>query len=376
MKAAQEETTQTALCQTGRNLITPLLRWYRKRARPLPWRKTRDPYAIWISEIMLQQTQVKTVVPYWERWMAVFPDIHSLAKAPEHQVLKMWEGLGYYCRARNLRQTAQLLTEQHQGQFPVVHAQILSLPGVGPYTAGAICSMAFNQPTAVLDGNVRRVLARIFAVPERTRSAASQKRFWMLARHLMRAVASRRRPAERRFGDWNQALMELGAMVCTARKPVCPKCPVKNFCEAKRRELVERYPAPQLGLQQVSRICWVFAIEHRGKWLVRRRPFNIVNGGLWEFPNVEVNQPHPDPDAWVLSALGFTPAWIGPLMTFAHSITRNRFHLTVFRGAVVTPPPLLAPDEHWQSLAQAERLPFTGAHRKILARLIDEQTTG
>jgi A/G-specific adenine glycosylase len=350
-------------------LIAPLLRWYRRQGRSLPWRQTRDPYAIWVSEIMLQQTQVKTVLPYWNRWMRALPDLQSLARASEPQVLKLWEGLGYYSRGRNLRRAAGIIQARFHGQFPSHYPDLLSLPGVGPYTAGAICSIAFDQPMAALDGNVRRVLSRVFGRPAGNRPSAAAQQLWHLAQVLSVQVAARKGRRSGDSGDWNQALMDLGALVCTPRNPQCPRCPIHTFCRANPTRHASPSPGTQSGVRLVPRHFWAFAVEYDGKWLVRQRSNDGVNAGLWEFPNLEVKACSTDYDTGALSALGFTPAWLSPFLTLTHLITRNRCHLTVFHGTVLSPPPIPAANERWLTLAEADFYPFTAAHRRVVTAL-------
>src|SRR5438552_2719593 len=194
--------------ESNRAIIESLLKWFGEAARDLPWRRTRDPYAIWVSEIMLQQTQVKTVLPYWERWMQALPDIESLAKARTETIHKLWEGLGYYTRVRNLQKAAQVIMEIHGGRFPRDFEAVLALPGIGRYTAGAICSIAFNQPKPILDGNVIRVLTRLFGIGGNPRETQVRSKLWEIAHELV--VEAAQTPAL-----LNQSLMELGALICS-----------------------------------------------------------------------------------------------------------------------------------------------------------------
>ncbi len=231
-----------------------LLDWYRKNARPLPWRNTTDPYAIWVSEIMLQQTQVKTVIPFWERWMQELPTVQALAKADPDQVLKLWEGLGYYRRARHMQLAAKRVIEEHRGRFPNDYEAILTLPGIGPYTAGAICSIAFDQPVPILDGNVERVLARIYGIRSNPKERKTSKRLWKLARDWVEAA--------QHFGKGscsalNQGLMELGAMICIPRSPRCGSCPLRDGCSACKHDSSDRIPAIPRGpkVTRESRDC-------------------------------------------------------------------------------------------------------------------------
>ena len=214
-----------------RQLQKKLLSWYDKRARPLPWRETKDPYRIWVSEVMLQQTQVKTVESYYRRFIGRFPSVEDLARAAPDEVMKQWEGLGYYGRARHLHRAAREVVERFDGRVPDTIEDLLSLSGIGRYTAGAILSIAFEKPEAVLDGNVIRVLSRIFHVTEDVRKASTEKMLWSLSESLL---------PKRRIRDYNQALMELGALVCRTRNPACSDCPVSRICEANRLSIQRR----------------------------------------------------------------------------------------------------------------------------------------
>src|SRR5690242_15502981 len=210
-------------------LVATLLRWFAANARDLPWRCTRDPYAIWVSEIMLQQTQVKTVIPYWEHWLRELPTIKAVAKASPDKIHKLWEGLGYYSRARNLHQAARQIVGKNGGKFPENFDDVLALPGIGRYTAGAICSIAYNQPTPILDGNVIRVLTRVFGMRGDPREKRRNAKLWQMATRLVEAAAPNS------CSELNQSLMELGALICTPRNPRCAECPVSRDCIALRR---------------------------------------------------------------------------------------------------------------------------------------------
>ena len=210
-----------------------LLSWFRQFQRDLPWRRTRDPYRIWLSEIMLQQTRVAAVIPYYEKFLQRFPDVHALATAPQEEVLRLWSGLGYYSRARNLQKAAQQIVAQHGGEFPKDVEYMLALPGIGNYTAAAILSIAFEKKLAVLDGNVARVLARLRAVRGDLR--ASQR--WKELQEIASAYLDPKSP-----GDWNQAMMELGATLCTPKSPQCLLCPVNEFCEGRRLGIADSLP--------------------------------------------------------------------------------------------------------------------------------------
>lgn len=248
-----------------------LLAFFDERARPLPWRDTRDPYAIWVSEVMAQQTRVETVVPYYLRWIERYPTVEALAEAPLDDVLKSWEGLGYYSRARNLHRAAGVVTEGHDGAVPDSFEGLRSLPGVGDYTAGAIASIAFERPVPAVDGNVRRVYARL---ADEATPGAAEVRAWAAE------VVDPERP-----GDFNQALMELGATVCTPRNPRCDECPVAAHCDALAAGTVDERPAPRkrARVKKEARAVGVFVRD--GRALLRRRPAEGLLAGMWEFPS-------------------------------------------------------------------------------------------
>jgi A/G-specific adenine glycosylase len=440
-----------------------LLDWFAAHARDLLWRRTRDPYAIWVSEIMLQQTQVKTVVPYWERWMRELPTVEAAAKASSDKIHKLWEGLGYYTRARNLQKAAKQIVARQDAisksrrsrgnetqikrklktpaafarlrrdmhvvsyKFPENFDEVLALPGIGRYTAGAICSIAFNQPKPILDGNVIRVLTRIFGMGENPREKETNARLWRLAEELVTIAggARLRRAKTKKQGSrdsrptgnkncshLNQSLMELGAMVCTPRNPLCPVCPAKKLCVAFRDNRVNELPNLGKRATAAARHFVAFVAERQGRFLVRQRPAGVVNAHLWEFPNVEigarVSRPavrsriinHRDFPNGVLQSgvlrlgeprselaahtatqvLGFTPTQLTPLCAVKHSITRYRITLEAFRvhlggashtsahskrtksGARVTRP---SEAGIWRTPAQMRRLAFTAAHKKL-----------
>ncbi len=351
-----------------KRLVPALLDWFAASARELPWRRTRDAYAIWISEVMLQQTQVKTVIPYWERWMAELPDAAALARAPEARVLKLWEGLGYYSRARNLQKAARIITEKFGGRFPQELSRLLELPGVGRYTAGAICSIAFNQPAPILDGNVMRVLARVFALEGDPRGKETNRQLWSRAAELVEfAARSQKSPAGRACSRLNQSLMELGATVCTPRGPDCPKCPVRRFCAAARDGRTHELPALTPRAELTARRFVAFVIARSGRHLVRQRPAGNVNAGLWEFPNVELAPGAPLAEIVTLDGgRRIRPgARLGELR---HSITRYRITLEIHRAELVEAQ--AQPHEHWATAAELAELAFTSAHRKIASRFV------
>ncbi len=369
-------------------LVARLLHWFAAHARDLPWRRTRDPYAIWVSEIMLQQTQVKTVIPFWERWMRALPDIASLANADTDQLHKLWEGLGYYTRVRNLQKAAQQMVtlspadgkRNGVGRFPTEFDAVLALPGIGRYTAGAICSIAFNQPTPILDGNVIRVLTRIHGINTDPREKETNARLWRLAEELVThaQAAWDARPREPHSGNFsptrrephptnacshlNQSLMELGALICTPRSPNCAACPVQKLCAARKRNLQDHLPNLGKRAAATARRFLAFVVERNGKFLVRQRPDGVLNAHLWEFPNVEIGAECGDPQR-AAAALGVRVTSTRPFRIVKHSITRYRITLEAWRAG---PAQKAALAGQWRSRRQLSRLAFTSAHRKIL----------
>ncbi len=256
-------------------LAPSLLRWYDVHAADLPWRGA-DAYRVWLSEIMLQQTQIETVIPYYKRFLAAYPTIQALAAAPLDDVLKLWEGLGYYSRARNLHKTARIIADDHDGQFPQTVSGLKKLPGIGPYTAGAIASIVFDVQAGVLDGNVIRVFSRLVDLAEQVNTSATTRKLWQMADELV--------PAERP-GDYNQALMELGQKICTPTSPDCDRCPVQSQCQAyangtqaERPVKKKRKPTPHYD------VAAGIIRDENDRLLIAQRPLDGLLGGLWEFP--------------------------------------------------------------------------------------------
>jgi len=256
-----------------------LLSWFSREARPLPWRRTKDPYRIWVSEVMLQQTRVDTVVPYYRRFLRAFPTVTALAEASMDRVLKVWEGLGYYRRAAHLHAAAAMIVGELAGRLPRSAEQWGRLPGVGRYTAAAIASIAFGERAAVLDGNVKRVLARLLAVADPIDAPAVTAALWRAAERLVPA---------RRPGEFNQAMMELGARICRPRAPRCADCPVRRQCDALAGGLTESLPVRKGRKRTPHYQVVAAAIEKRGWFLIGRRPRDGMLGGLWELPGGKV----------------------------------------------------------------------------------------
>jgi A/G-specific adenine glycosylase len=351
--------TRPAFPANGNRVVSLLMEWFARCARDLPWRHTRDPYAVWVSEIMLQQTQVKTVIPYFNRWLEAVPTIATLARARSAKIHKLWEGLGYYSRVRNMQAAAKIIVEQHGGRFPTRFEDILELPGIGRYTAGAICSIAFDEPAPIVDGNVIRVLTRLYGIGGDPHERSVNEMLWRLAEALVQEAS-----LGGCCSQFNQSLMELGALVCTPRQPACEACPLKRSCTALRQGRVAQLPTLRVRPRATKRRFAAFVIENRGKLLVQQRPGQVLNGHLWEFPNVEMAGAQFDRKTAVRSVLGVKPETIQPLCRFEHSITRYRITLDAFlvsAGAIER-----VPGGRWLHPRKLERLAFTSAHGKIL----------
>lgn len=320
---------------------------------------------------MLQQTQVATVIPYWTRWMEALPDVRALAHAPLDRVLKLWEGLGYYRRARHAHEAAQVIVNERGGQMPVRFEDWLALPGVGRYTAGAICSIAFNQPTPVLDGNVMRVLARLMGWREDPHAPGADNRWWACAQDLVTAASRLTSPAGQQCGALNQALMELGATLCTPRQPQCPQCPLRQDCAAFRLGLTEEIPAPRARPETMRQTWCAFVIEHKERVLVRRREGQSVNNGLYEFPCLESKHGE-TADMLAQQLLGAKRLRLKEQSAILHSITHHRITLRVFVAEALSAR-IQCPGAEWVHHQDLSALAFTAAHRKIARRLYPDQ---
>ena len=310
-----------------RESISPqLLRWFDRHARDLPWRRTADPWAILVSEVMLQQTRVEVVTGYFPRFLKRFPTPGRLAASTDGELLAAWAGLGYYRRARNLRRAARRIVDEHGGALPADFQAILSLPGVGRYTAGAVSSIAFGMRQPVVDGNVARVLARLFLIAGDVRESGASRRLWELAEQLL----DRKRP-----GDHNQALMELGALICLPRSPRCLLCPLMRRCQARRGALVEQYPAPRPARPVVPvRLVAVAIRKGRQIALVRRAKGGLMEG-LFDLPAIELN---PDGNArttvkrWLKDRFGISVRGLEPLGEIRHTVTHRRITADLFEA--------------------------------------------
>ncbi|MGF1498024.1 MAG: A/G-specific adenine glycosylase [Elainellaceae cyanobacterium] len=341
----------------GRSLLT----WYAQAGRDLPWRHSHDPYPIWVSEIMLQQTQVKTVIPYYERWLARFPTVEVLAAADQQAVLKAWQGLGYYARARNLHRAAQIIVEEHGGQFPTTLEEAIALPGIGRTTAGGILSAAFNQPVPILDGNVKRVLARLVALPELPRKRLTD--LWHLSDQLLDRGHAR---------EFNQALMDLGATVCTPRDPLCSICPWASHCCAYQLNLQGVIPMTESRAPVPHKTIGVAVIWNgQGQILIDRRRQEGLLGGLWEFPGGKVEPGETVPaciQREIREELGIEVEVGDRLTTVDHAYTHFRVTLVVHHCQHISgePQPIECDEVCWVQPEELEAYAFPKANERII----------
>ncbi|HQO58148.1 MAG TPA: A/G-specific adenine glycosylase [Candidatus Omnitrophota bacterium] len=334
--------------------------WYRRHARDLPWRRTCDPYKIWISEIMLQQTTVSAVIPFYERWLAKFPDIASVARSSSAEVLKAWQGLGYYQRARNIHKAAQIICERHGGLLPVDKDILRSLPGFGAYTTGAVLSIAFQKAETIIDANIRRVFMRLLLL----KGTAEDRYDGVIAEELKRLLPVR-------FpGDFNQALMELGAILCRRQLPLCSQCPVRGTCLAYHKGVQEIIPEPKVKQWEDVRAA-VAVIKHKGRFLIQQRPPTGLLAGLWEFPGGRIQAGETSRQALereLKEELGVVIQTAVPLMHVRHFYTRFRVHLSVWL-CTTRPSPRRDSDHRWVGLREFADFAMPSGSVKIVEKL-------
>jgi A/G-specific adenine glycosylase len=342
-----------------------LLAWFRAHQRDLPWRSSRDPYRIWVAEIMLQQTRIAAVLPYYRRFLKTFPTVESLARAPQEKVLQLWSGLGYYSRARNLHRAAKEIASSHAGEFPRTLEAALALPGIGSYTAAAVLSIAYDQPLAVLDGNVARVLARLGAIRGDLRAPARWRQLAASAQSYLALTAP---------GDWNQALMELGETICTPRIPRCGVCPVSRWCLARARGLTREIPAPRRKRAPVRiRIAAAILRDPRGRTILVRDPGahdDVLFSRMWQFPAVEVAR-HPEAELAThlhdILKIDRASLHLEPLPSARHGVTFRNITLLPFLARVPRLPK--RPRTRVLLLSRLAQLPASSATHKIAAAL-------
>lgn len=327
--------------------LKPLVDWFDREQRDLPWRGSPSPYAVWVSEIMLQQTQVATVLPYFNRWMERFPTVEALASASLDEVVKMWEGLGYYSRARNLRTAAQRVVEQHGGLLPESEEELLALPGIGPYTAAAIRAFAFHRRAAAVDGNVMRVMGRYWAIEEPLSNTPA-------LRHRIEAALPKERP-------WvaTEGLIELGATLCSPRAPQCDRCPLGSGCQARKIGRQSELPIKPAKVAVTRLVRHVALIESQDALLVRRAPKGEVMADLYHFPYAE----EPEKLEELFARFELNPQLIAPLSRVNHGFTRYRASLIPFYYRLEVAVSVVGYD--WMDREELAQIPFCSGHREI-----------
>ncbi len=348
-----------------------LLAWYKEHKREMPWRGEKDPYKIWISEIMLQQTRVDQAWPYFENFMKIFPTVFDLAKADQQKVLKAWEGLGYYSRARNLHAASKMVVQNFGGKLPETYDEIIKLKGIGPYTAAAITSIAFGKPNAVVDGNVIRVITRYFGIEDDVRSSKTTRHVQQLVNDLI----SHKKPAE-----FNQAMMELGATVCTPAKPDCSNCTIQTGCVATKIAKTDVIPYKSKAKKKPHKVIGVGIIEREdGKLLIALRPEDAMLGGLWEFPGgkqekgetIQQTVERELQEELEVDVHAYKE-FITLKHTYSHfSITMHAWFCTLISG---TPKPKSSQEIRWVKRSELEEYPFPKANKVLTEKLISERS--
>lgn len=350
------------------SFVPLLLAWYQATAAALPWRLNREPYRVWLSEVMLQQTQISTVIPYYNRFLERFPTVHDLAATDLDSLLKMWEGLGYYSRARNLYKAAKIVSEDYGGQFPQTAESLQKLPGIGRYTAGAIASIAFGEAVPVVDGNVIRVLTRLFDIADDVSLAATQTKLWDLAAQYVPEDAA---------GDYNQALMSLGQTLCTPRQPRCGECPVVDFCAAYRAGTQTQRPnKPKKAPIPHYDVTAGLIRDSAGRLLIAQRPPDKLLGGLWEFPGGKQESGETLPDCLqreLSEELGIHVE-VGPLFVrVGHAFTHFKITLHVFECRYLPeggpPQALECAAWRWVTENELDQYAFSAADRQVIDEL-------
>jgi len=374
-----------------------VLNWYEKHARMLPWRGVADPYRVWVSEIMLQQTTTAAVEGYYHRFLERFPDVQTLAAATDSEVLRYWEGLGYYRRASQLHRAAQVIVSEHNGTFPNTFDAILSLPGIGKYTAGAICSIAYHQRTPILEANTIRLHARLLAYPDDPAKSAGNKLLWQMAELVL--------PEASLTGQFNQALMDLGSLICTPKSPDCANCPVSSLCRCAEKGLQHVIPALKTEKNFEERVEAALVIEKRGKFLMMRYPQGVRWAGLWDFPRYELrdegrgtrgegrgtrcqslcvfvppcetNQAAFEKYCDNIKRLtGYRVAMREQVGEFLHVVTRYKITLKVFRAQTVGRKSFTGENKYqteWVSKHDLADLALSTTGRKIVEGIIDKK---
>ena len=340
-----------------------LIPWQKKFGRNnLPWQGTKNPYFIWVSEIMLQQTQVKTVLPYYQKFMKAFPDIKTLALANENDVMKLWSGLGYYARARNLHESAKIIHNKFKGEFPSKLIDLISLPGIGRSSAGAICSFAYNQKTPILDGNVKRVFTRIYGIKDWAGILSVEKKLWGLAEENL---------PESKFGRYNQALMDLGATLCKKKEPHCYKCPLNKTCKSFLYKWTDIIPAPKPKKKKLIQVSYFYIFQYKTKFLFIKKPKKGIWGGLWSFLEFkkELNV-----EKWVsdnFEIKNFKLLRNGIMTTaFTHYKLQMNYQHFELKGLNIKTSLL---DSTWQNKDQIQKGAYPAPIKKLVRKLLVDQ---
>jgi len=356
-----------------------LTSWHANSLRELPWRRNpagaRDVYAVWISEVMAQQTRLSVVVDYFNRWMVRFPTVERLARADQQEVLKLWEGLGYYSRARNLHRAAQIVMAEYGGQLPRTRRELLKLPGIGEYTAGAILSLSFGLPEPALDGNAKRVISRLWDIDEKIELPATERQLWSLSRQTVEAASQP--------GAVNEGLMELGALLCRRRNPLCVECPLRSCCRARKRGVQNERPVRSPGkktphVEVAAAVIWE-GVRWGSRLLISKRPEKGLLGGLWSFPNGARDDADKDLatslERAVRQELGVAITVGEQVTTVEHAFTHFRMTLTAFHAGIHTgmPQALGVADWRWTTLEVIDRFPCPVPDRKIIGALLDQK---
>ena len=337
-----------------------LLNWYKKNARDLPWRRTKDPYKIWVSEIMLQQTTVSAVIPYYKKWIRIYPTVQKLAASPIQSVLAQWQGLGYYARARNLHKSSQEVVQRFGGILPKDSKILRTLPGFGPYTTGAVLSIAYGVKIPIIDANVRRVFMRILAIEGQSVNKHDPIILDFLLRNL----------PDHEIGDFNQALMELGALICRSKEPVCGQCPVSKFCHAFEKGIQEIIPTPKKSiLKNIDAVIAV--IENKGKYFIQKRPSKGLLADMWEFPGGKIEsgeRPQEAVSREVFEELGVRTKQLKHLFNLVHYYTQFKVNLSVW--SLVPEGALLADKNHkWIYPKDFCKYPMPSGSAKIVEEI-------
>ncbi len=378
MKSSDTETLAEFDADWRQRFRGQLRRWYSRYGRELPWRNSRDPYRVWISEIMLQQTTVTAVVPFFKRFLARFPDVTTLATGEENDVLRMWEGLGYYSRARNIHKAARTIVSELDGEFPQDVTSLEALPGIGRYTAGAIVSFAYDRPAAIVEANTLRLYSRLLGYEQDPRSSSGQRLLWQFAESIL----PRKQP-----GTFNQALMDLGATVCIPADPQCHACPVKSGCRAFQSGTQDQIPVPQKRPELTDVTEAAVAIVHNEEYLLCRRPHGERWAGLWDFPRFATSEypvPHNGRDlrkirgeleGHLKTQLGLAANVEDLLKQFRHSVTRYRIQLLCFTGRLASTTTQPNAEEYaWVCPSDFHNYPLSVTGRKFADILVNKRS--